>query len=361
MDNDIRHIIEKDSLDKTDIISLLNCEMNDEGTALFTKANNVKRQYVGNKVYFRGLIELSNICAKDCYYCGIRSGNKNVRRYELTDEEVFDAVEYAWKNRFGSIVLQSGERNDVAFVERIDRLLREIKQRTNNEIGITLSCGEQSKETYARWFESGAHRYLLRIETSNKDLYSKIHRQDTHHRYEDRLQALHDLAEIGYQVGTGVMIGLPEQTTEDLANDLLFFHSIDVHMVGMGPYIEHKDTPMYNDRGKLLSLTGRFELTLKMIAVLRLLMNDINIAATTALQAINPVGRELAIQAGANIIMPNLTDAEHRRDYLLYDNKPCLDEDTDACKHCLEVRLIQSGAEIGYGEWGDSKHFQNRK
>ena len=332
----------------------------DERTELLKRAKAKKEEVVGNKVYFRGLIEFSNICAKECLYCGIRKGNDNVIRYEARDEEVLDACRFAYENRFASVVLQSGEITSPAFVQRIDNLLQEIKKLSNNELGITLSCGEQSKETYKRWFESGAHRFLLRIESSNPDLYYKIHPKTERHSFEKRIQALEFLKETGYQVGTGVMIGLPFQTYEDLANDLLFFKKMDIDMCGMGPYIEHEDTPLYEHRNLLMSKQERFDLALNMIAVLRLLMPDINMAAATALQAIDPAGREKALAVGANVIMPNLTPMAYRKEYQLYEDKPCLDEDKELCRNCLEARIEMAGSKIGYGEWGDSKHFFNR-
>ena len=339
-----------------DLVTLLSAEGN-KRQQLFQQAQLVKLKTIGNKVYFRGLVEFSNICSKDCLYCGIRKSNEKVVRYEATDDEIMEACRFAWQNRFGSVVLQSGELSSPAFVTRVDSLLRKIKQLSDNELGITLSCGEQSLETYHRWKESGAHRYLLRIESSNPELYRKIHPENDLHRFGRRLQALKDLKTTGYQVGTGVMIGLPFQTTEDLANDLLFLKQVDVDMVGMGPYIEHEDTPLYEFRNLLKTRQERFDLALKMVATLRLLMPDINIAAATALQAIDPAGREKALAIGANIIMPNLTPCEYRKEYQLYEGKPCLDEDAELCRNCLEARIELAGCDIGYGEWGDSKHF----
>lgn len=343
-----------------DLVALLSAE-GDERQLLFQQAQKVKLENIGNKVYFRGLVEFSNVCAKDCLYCGIRKSNENVIRYETTDDEILDACRFAWENRFGSVVLQSGELSSPAFVNHVDSLLQKIKQLSNNELGITLSCGEQSLETYRRWFDSGAHRYLLRIESSNPELYRRIHPDNDFHRFDRRLQVLSDLRLAGYQVGTGVMIGLPFQTTEDLANDLLFLKQLDVDMVGMGPYIEHEGTPLYDFRHLLKTKQERFDLALKMIATLRLLMPDINIAAATALQAIDPAGREKALAIGANIIMPNLTPTKYRKEYQLYEDKPCLDEDAELCRNCLEARIEISGCEIGYGEWGDSQHFRKKK
>lgn len=346
-------------MDREKIIHLLNSK-GEERTQLLKRSRKLRDEVIGNKVYFRGLIEFSNICSKDCLYCGIRKSNENVIRYEATDEEILDACRFALENRFASVALQSGEISSPSFVIRVDNLLKKIKQLSNNKLGITLSCGEQTRETYLRWKESGAHRYLLRIESSNRDLYYKIHLNNKKHSFSKRIKALQFLKETGYQVGTGVMVGLPFQTTEDLANDLLFFKDLDIDMCGMGPYIEHEDTPLYEYRNLLMTKQERFDLTLNMIAVLRLLMPDINMVAATAMQAIDPAGREKALSVGANVIMPNLTPCDYRKEYQLYEDKPCLDEDKELCRNCLEARIEMSGCEIGYSEWGDSKHFFNR-
>ncbi|MBT3375201.1 MAG: [FeFe] hydrogenase H-cluster radical SAM maturase HydE [Lentisphaerae bacterium] len=325
--------------------------------ALFAAAYAVKRQYVGTKAFFRGIIEFSNICRKDCYYCGIRKSNGDVRRFDMEPEEIIDAAVWAHGNDYGSIVLQSGERCDAAFVDRIESVLLRIRERTNGDLGITLSLGEQERETYRRWFAAGAHRYLLRIETTSPILYAKLHPED--HRLDARLTCLEDLRKVGYQVGTGVMIGLPSQTVDDLIEDILFFLANDIDMIGMGPYIVHQDTPLasevetFDERHQLL-------MGLKMIAVTRLVLRDVNIAATTALQALDHQGREAGLQAGANIIMPNVTDTKYRAAYQLYDNKPCTDENSSMCKGCLNRRITLIGESIGFGEWGDSPHYHRR-
>lgn len=356
----ISTILEKSSFTRTDLEQLLKCE-GDEKRQLFTKGGAVKEMFVGNKVYFRGLVEFSNVCDKDCYYCGIRRSNLSVRRYNLTDDEILDAARFADESKYGSVVLQSGENSSLAFADRITHLITGIKKLSDGRLGITLSVGEQSESVYRRWFEAGAHRYLLRIETINQSLYNKIHPNDLLHDFNRRLDCLHSLKAIGYQTGTGVMIGLPFQTIGDLANDLLFFQQFGIDMVGMGPYIEHSETPLYAFRNELLPIQERFDLSLKMIAVLRILMKDINIAAATALQAIDPLGREKGVKVGANIIMPNITPGLYRNDYSLYENKPCVDEEPAQCKGCLDARIALADGEIGYGEWGDSIHFMNSK
>jgi biotin synthase len=344
---------------REEVRRLLDAE-GEQKRALFHRALEVKRAEVGNKVFFRGLVEFSNVCGKDCYYCGIRQSNRNAHRYNLTDQQILEAARFAHEKRYGSFVMQAGELESPSFTRRVEKLVQEIKRLSNGELGITLSLGEQEDEVYKRWFEAGAHRYLLRIETSSAELYRMYHPDNARHGFERRLRCLESLRSIGYQTGTGVMIGLPFQDTGHLADDLLFMREFDVDMVGMGPYIEHADTPLFRFRDRLLPITDRFDLALKMIATLRILMKDINIAAATALQAIDPLGREKAVKVGANIIMPNITPGKYRNDYALYENKPCVDEEPEECLNCLDVRVQLADGEIGYGEWGDSPHFHKR-
>jgi biotin synthase len=335
----------------------------DEGElqALYDCAYFFKEQYVGKIAYFRGIIECSNLCIKDCYYCGIRKSNVNVERFLMDEEEIFKEAVWAYEADYGSCVIQSGERQDEEYIAMIERVVKRIKVATDGKLGITLSLGEQSEETYKRWKDAGAHRYLLRIETSNPELYAKIHPAD--HRFEERMECLRRLRRTGYQVGTGVMMGLPGQTMEDLANDVLFLKAIDIDMVGMGPYIPHSDTPMgkevlpYSDEQKREAL----KLGLKMIAVTRIVLKDINIAAATALQALEYTGREQGLRAGANVIMPNVTETDFRPKYKLYDDKPCTDENSSMCRGCLSGRIKGIGETVGFGEWGDSPHFHKRE
>jgi biotin synthase len=344
--------------DKAEIEQLLALEDKDDIADLFEKAYQVKTENVGRVVYLRGLIELSNICQKNCCYCGIRRDNQNVDRYQLSKEEILREAKWIYENRYGSIVLQAGERDDGPFIDFIEELVSEIKQIGSGALGITLSLGEQSLETYRRWFKAGAHRYLLRIETSNSELYKKIHPPEM--SFENRVECLKRLNKSGYQVGTGVMIGIPGQTLSDLAGDVHFFKEYDIDMIGMGPFIPHKDTPM---GGYLTDFNHeeQFLLGLKMIAVTRIALEDINIAAATALQALKDDGRELALKAGANIIMPNVTDTKYRHSYQLYENKPCIDENSNQCKLCLLTRISSAGEAIGYEKWGDSPHFSRRQ
>ena len=360
MDITVKDIFKKDEFSRADIIELLKCEGEDR-TLLFRKSAEIKEKYIGNKVWFRGLIEFSNICGKDCLYCGIRKGNKNLVRYNLDDDEILEASKFAFKNRYGSIALQSGELESSFVTGRIENLLRRISEMSEGSLGVTLSVGEQEPEVYKRWFDAGAHRYLLRVESTNPDLYGKIHPADSNHSFSRRLECLKSLQEIGYQTGTGVMIGLPFQTMDDLAGDLLFMKDFDIDMCGMGPYIEHADTPLIEHSGELMPLKDRFDLTLKMIAIIRIMMKNINIVAATALQAIDPLGREKAVKIGANILMPNITPGKYRDSYKLYDNKPCTNDSAEDFQSCLEARVNLANAEVIYSEWGDSLHYTERR
>lgn len=337
------------TLDREGLAAAIACDDAAFELALREEAYRVKVAAIGPEVYLRGLIEISNVCTKNCLYCGIRR-DISCQRYELSEEEVLATAQVAARHRMGSVVIQGGERADAAFVRKITRLLKAIKAIDTGEdppLGITLSLGEQSREVYEEWFDAGAHRYLLRIESSNPDLYRKIHPQD--HSYDRRLRALQDLKEIGYQAGTGAMIGLPFQTAEDMADDLLFYKEFDAPMVGMGPYNPHPQTPLTLSGAPFPSAERRFALGLKMIALLRLLMPDINIAAATALEILDPVGREKGILSGANVIMPNITPKEQMVKYNLYDRKTLNASDVQD--------LVAHGISIGYGRWGDSRHF----
>jgi biotin synthase len=353
----IDDIIRKDEMDRGDIIKLLSLTDKGDLEKLYAAAYAEKLKHSGKVVHFRGIIEFSNICSKDCFYCGIRRSNKNSDRYSLSLEEILEAANFAYEQSYGSLVLQSGEREDKVFTDFVENAVKEIKKIGNGALGITLSTGEQSEEVYRRWFDAGAHRYLLRVETTNPELYKKLHPAD--HSFERRVECLNIMKKIGYQVGTGVMIGLPGQTLEDLANDVLFFKETGVHMIGMGPFIPHHQTPLADSMPDFDSKKDQqLELGLKMIAVARLVLKNANIASTTALQALSGTGRELGLKAGANIIMPNLTDTKYRGNYQLYDNKPCLDENAGMCRGCLEMRVKSIGEEIGYNQWGDSPKFK---
>ncbi len=319
---------------KSEILSLLQGQ---DDAWLFEAAHKTRIENLGDKVYLRGLIELSNICAKDCLYCGIRASNRSVKRYRLSRESVLESARIAMERNFGSVVIQAGEQTSNAFVDEVERLVRDIKKISKGALGITLSLGEQTRETYQRWFEAGAHRYLLRIESSSPDIYARIH--PAGYSWQGRVEALRNLAQVGYRVGSGVMIGLPGQSVEDLADDLLFLKDFGINMCGMGPYIEHPDTPLSAERSGF-SQYERVKLTFRMIAILRLLMPQINIAATTALETLDPKGRERAVNGGANILMPNIGELSQRGNYQLYSGKVTED-------------MALAPFNVGWGEWGD--------
>lgn len=346
-------------MDKSEIISILSLSKDDEMQAVFDKALSVKEKNIGRNVYLRGLIELSNICRKDCLYCGIRRSNANVMRYSLSHDEVIEAARFTDEAGFGSIVIQSGELLGDAFIDTLTSYVEEIHS-LFPELLITLSCGEQTPEVYRRWFQAGAQRYLLRIESSNRELYSKIHPNDEFHSFDARIKALYDLRNEGYQVGTGVMIGLPWQTIDNLSDDLLFFKDLDVDMIGMGPFIEHSETPLYAEREYLWPLKTRFEKSLLMIAALRILMPTINIASSTALESLDPLGRQKGLLAGANVVMPNVTPLYKKQNYRLYENKPGVHLDPSQSMQAIRESIEGCGERICYRNPGVPKHFSDR-
>jgi biotin synthase len=352
-------ILAKPRPDPDDLAVLLGADAPAEQASLLAAAYAVKVRQVGPVVYFRGLFELSNRCTKDCLYCGIRRSNLNLERYTIPVDEILAGARWAYEQGYGSVVLQSGERNDPAFVDLITELVTKIRALSRDQLVITLSLGEQSEDTYRTWFRAGAERYLLRIETSDPDLYRRLHPAD--HSWERRRDCLRLLHHIGYQLGSGVMIGLPGQRVEQLANDILFFEQEQVVMIGMGPFIPHADTPLRDSiRNFAWKRHAQLALALRMIAVTRLYLQDVNIAAATALQTLAPDGREQGIAAGANVIMPNLTEPKYRSSYRLYDGKPCLDESATQCRGCLEARIASMGETIGFGQRGDSQRFLRR-
>lgn len=295
-----------------------------------------------DRLYLRGLVEVSNRCAKNCYYCGIRCGNTSVARYELTLDQIVDSATTAINKGYGSVVLQAGERTDSQWVTLIETAVETIHA-SNPTVGITLSLGEQSAATYRRWRAAGANRYLLRMESFSEAFYQKLHPVD--HSWASRRACLDTLRAEGYQVGTGVMIGLPGQTIEHLADDLLAMQALDIDMCGMGPYVEHQDAPLGASEW---SAKERIDLTLRMVALLRLLMPTINIAATTALDALDKTARRRCIEVGANVAMPNVSPQNTRKDYALYKDKPTETFSTE-------------GYQVAWREAGDSLHFKARQ
>ena len=332
---------------------ILSAQTADEVEVIRRAAERTLLEHCGDTVRLRGLIEFSNRCTADCYYCGIRRSNRAPTRYTLRLGEIVETACWCAAQGYGSVVLQSGERRDARFVRLVADAVRAIKAATRSEVlpdgvGITLCVGEQSPDTYAEWFAAGAHRYLLRMETSSPSLFAALH--PAGQRYDSRVACLRALKAIGYRVGTGVMIGLPGQTLGDLVDDLFFFRDIGADMIGMGPYIPHAQAVL---PGSIPDAPTRFGLALRMIAATRLLLPSINIAATTALQTLAPEGREQGLRYGANVIMPQATPLHVRRNYTLYDGKPCLDDSAGQCASCLENRITSVGRRILRNAWGD--------
>lgn len=303
---------------------------------LYEKADQKRREIYGSDVYLRGLIEFTNYCRNDCYYCGIRKGNKNAIRYRMTSEDILACCEKGYQLGFRTFVLQGGE--DPYFTDdRICRIVSEIRNQFT-DCAITLSLGEKTHDSYRTFFNAGANRYLLRHETASDKHYQKLHPDGM--KLETRKRCLYDLKEIGYQVGAGFMVGSPFQQWSDLLSDLRFLQDLKPDMIGIGPFISHKDTVFRNYEN------GSLELTLRLLAIIRLLFPYALIPATTALGTIHPRGRELGLKAGANVVMPNLSPKEVRDKYLLYDNKICTGEDSDQCRGCMERRTASVGYQI---------------
>ena len=317
------------TLSKDEILQLLQDEtINQE---LFKSADSIRKEFVGDEVHLRALIEFSNFCHCNCLYCGIRAENSFVDRYRLSAEQIIQLARQAYDFGYKTVVLQSGE--DFAYkVEDLAQIISEIKKL---DLALTLSIGERSFEEYKILKEAGADRFLLRIETTDKDLYMKMHPKAD---FENRKRCLFDLKKLGYETGTGCLIGLPGQSLESLAGDILFFKELDSDMIGIGPLIPHPQTPLKNAEN------GNLELALKVMAITRLLLPDINIPATTAMETLNPNGRIMALQSGANVIMPNITTEDIRCKYEIYPNKATVNYKE------LEDKLGQIGRKISHNK-----------
>lgn len=340
--------LEKDSiLSKEEYIYLIENCTEEHRELLANKARLLREIYYQKDVYTRGLIEFTNYCKNNCYYCGIRRENANADRYRLRKEDILACAEEGYQLGFRTIVLQGGE--DFSYTtNEIGALVSELKKR-HSDCAITLSVGERTREVYQYWFDCGADRYLLRHETATKEHYEKLHPKEL--SFENRIQCLYTLKEIGYQVGAGFMVGSPFQTAEHLANDLIFLKKLAPHMVGIGPFIAQKDSSFASYPN------GTLEQTLLMLSLLRLTLPKVLLPATTALGTIHPKGRELGILAGANVVMPNLSPVRVREKYQLYDNKICTGEESAQCRGCLAARMEAIGYQIvtARGDYPDCK------
>ncbi len=324
---------------KKEIIDILKDNTQDE--ELFEFADLVRHNHVGDEVHLRGLIEFSNICKCTCYYCGLRAENKKIERYRITPDDIINYAKNAADMGFKTIVLQSGEDNFYS-KDVMCKIISEIK---NFNVALTLSIGERTYDEYKAFKDAGADRYLLRIETTDKNLYKKLH---PGMNFENRLNCLYDLKKLGYETGSGCLVGLPEQTIESLAEDILFFKENDFDMIGIGPFIAHPNTPLKD------TPNGNFNLSLKVMALVRILMKNINIPATTAMETLNHNGRIIALQSGANVVMPNATTSEYRKKYEIYPNKICTNEEADKCSNCIKNKIASIGRTV-------SKDFGFRK
>lgn len=307
-------------LSKKELIAIL--KDNSINKELFEASDRVRKKYVGDQVHLRGIIEFSNMCRRDCLYCGLRKSNENIKRYRLMPEEIIDLAKKAAGYGYKSVVLQSGE-DSYYTVDMLKHIIFNIKKLG---VAVTLSLGEKTLEEYKAYKEAGADRYLLRIETTDKKLYEELDPEMIH---EKRKRCLIDLKSLGYEVGTGNLVGLPNQTMESIANDILFFKEIDADMIGLGPFIPNGDTPLKDFKA------DNFELSIKVMALVRLLMPDSNIPATTAMESLNRNGRIIALSSGANVVMPNITEGEYRKLYALYPGKICVNETPTQCWNCI--------------------------
>jgi len=330
------------NLTDDEFISLIQTDRYDK--ELFSLADEVRREIYGTDVYIRGLIEVSNICKNDCFYCGIRKSNEKVERYRLTKEEILECCHEGYELGFRTFVMQGGE-DGYYTDDRMCNIIEEIKK-NYPDVAITLSLGERSYESYKRMFDAGADRYLLRHETAICEHYEKLHPENM--RLETRRECLFNLKDIGYQTGSGFMVGSPYQTTENLVADLRFLQELGPHMIGIGPFITHKDTPFCDFS------SGTLELTLRMVAILRLMFPKSLLPSTTALGTIHPNGREMGLMAGANVVMPNLSPVRHRKSYSLYDNKICTDSEAAEGLALLKKQVEAAGYRVVSAR-GDAK------
>ncbi len=337
-------LYETHTLSSSDLLTLLSRFDTEVSDYLFEKARATSNKYYDNKIYTRGLIEFTNYCKNDCYYCGIRRSNRLAERYRLSKEDILLCAKEGYKLGFRTFVLQGGEDPFYSDDVLCD-IISSIKE-DHPDCAITLSFGEKSRESYLKYYQAGADRYLLRHETANLEHYRLLHPAPL--TLESRKQCLYDLKEIGYQVGTGFMVGSPHQTLEHIVEDLLFIKSFSPHMVGIGPFIPHHDTP-FKDEAQ-----GTLELTLFLLGIIRLMLPSVLLPATTALGTIDPIGREKGVLAGANVVMPNLSPVKVRKKYSLYDNKICTGEEAAECRQCLNRRMDHIGYELVVDR-GDAK------
>ena len=326
----------KKQLTKEQWVTLISSFSDEDRAYAAEIARKITDEKFGRKIYIRGIVEFSNICKNDCIYCGIRKSNTNVERYRLTKEQILNCCDKGYGYGFRTFVLQSGE--DKFFTaDKIAEIISEIKA-AHPDCAVTVSMGEMSRTDYEKMFAAGADRYLLRHETADKSHYEKLHPSDM--SWKNRMNCLEELKDIGYQTGCGMMIGSPFQTAQCLAEDMIFMGKFKPHMIGLGPFIPHKDTPFADHK------QGSLELTLFMLSLCRIMLPNVLLPATTALGTIDPKGREMGVMAGANVVMPNLSPLNVRKKYLLYDNKICTGDESAQCISCMQRRMESIGCKI---------------
>jgi len=325
----------ENNLTREELLFLLNNLDDESKEYLRLKAHETRMAYYGNKVFMRGLIEFTNYCKNNCIYCGIQAANKNAQRYRLSLDEILECCTIGYKLGYRTFVLQGGE-DPYYSDDKIIEIIHSLKDKFP-ECAITLSIGEKSYESYKKYYDAGADRYLLRHETASKKLYDSLHPNMS---FENRIQCLYNLKEIGFQVGAGFMVGLPNQSNEDFVEDLIFLKELQPHMVGIGPFIPHKNTILANEKA------GSLETTVTLLSIIRLLLPSVLLPATTALGSIHPLGREKGIKAGANVVMPNLSPTNVRAKYTLYDGKICIGDEAAECRRCIENRIIKTGFSV---------------
>jgi len=339
MSKDIDSILNKavkyHNLDEKEILCIL--EEKKESKRLFFVADEIRKKYLGDEIHLRAIIEFSNYCKQNCLYCGLRKGNKYLTRYRIEPQEIIESARKAKNYGYKTVVLQSGEDSYYS-VDKMTKIISSIK---DLDIAVTLSIGEKTFEEYKAYRDAGTDRYLLKIETTNETLYNKL---DPKMSLTNRMQCLENIKKLGYETGSGIIVGLPGQTLKSIAKDIMYLKSIPIDMAGIGPFIYNPSTPIESTKENF------FELSLKVMAIIRLLMPDINISATTAMETVNSRGRLIALQSGANVVMPNTTEVIYRKHYKIYPGKICINDSPSHCRSCIENKIKSINRYISMGK-----------
>jgi biotin synthase len=332
--------LQSNTLREKEILYLLETK---DTKKLLSTADKIRKKYVGDEVHLRAIIEFSNYCKQNCLYCGLRRDNSNITRYRIEPHDIIKSARRAKNYGYKTVILQSGE-DSYYTAEKMIKIISDIK---DFDLALTLSIGEKTFEEYKTYRDAGADRYLLKIETSDETLYNKLTPGMT---LKNRTLCIENIKKLGYEIGSGIIVGLPRQTLKSIAKDIVYLKSIPIDMAGIGPFIYHPNTPIENTKSNF------FELSLKIMAIIRLLMPDINIAATTAMETVNPQGRLIALQSGANVVMPNVTETTYRKYYEIYPGKICLGDSPSHCRICIENKIKSISRQISTGKGGHIKH-----